>query len=71
MPVPPHTLALLIAYLFHRRYAPSTVNTYVSANGYSHELAGLPDPTKTLLITQMLKGYGTNGQVTYGAVHSS
>ena len=35
MPVPPPTLALSIAYLFHRHYAPSTVNTYVSAIGYS------------------------------------
>ena len=32
---PPPTLALCIAYLFHRNYAPSTVNTYVSAFGYS------------------------------------
>ena len=35
MPVPPPTLALFIAYFFHRHYAPSTVNTNVSAIGYS------------------------------------
>ena len=35
MPEPPHTLALFIAYLFQRHYAPSTVNTSVSAISYS------------------------------------
>ena len=39
-------------------YAISTVNTYVSALGYYHRLAGLKDPTKTFYITEMLKGYG-------------
>ena len=39
-----------------RNYAPSTVNTYVSALGYSHKLSGLPDPTRVFYIIQMLKG---------------
>ena len=51
MPVPPQ--ALLIAHLFDWHYAASSFNTYVSAIGYSHKLASLPDTTKT----QMLKGY--------------
>lgn len=47
--------------MFERHYAPSTVNTYVSALGYSHKLTGSPDPTKVFYITQMLKGYGKRG----------
>ena len=60
IPISPPTLALFIAYLFYRHYASSTVNNYVSAIGYSHNLAGLPDPTKTFFINQMLNGYGKN-----------
>ena len=61
LPVLPATLALLVAYLFNRRYASSTVNTYVSAIEYFHRLAGLRDPTKTFYISEMLKGYGKVG----------
>lgn len=61
MPIFPATLALFIAYLFDRNYAPSTVNTYVSAIGYSHKLSGLPDPTRVFYIIQLLKGYAKNG----------
>lgn len=57
LPIPPPTLALFIAYLFDRDYAPSTVNTFVSALGYSHRLAGFPDPGKVFYIVQTLKGY--------------
>ena len=57
-PISPATLALFIAYLFERNYASSTVNTYVSALGYFHRLAGHCDPTKTFYIIEMLKGYG-------------
>ena len=59
MPIFPATLALFIADLFGRNYASSTVNTYVSALGYFHCLAGHCDPTKTFYIIEMLKGYGT------------
>ena len=61
LPVPPPTLALFIAYMFDHKYAPSTVNTYVSALGYCHKLAGFFDPTKIFFIIQMLKGYGKIG----------
>ena len=61
IPISPSTLAFFIAYLFDRHYAPSTVNTYVSAIGYSHKLAGFQDPTKTFFINQLLKGYGKIG----------
>ena len=57
----PATLALFIAYLFERSYASSTVNTYISAIGYSHKLSGLFDPTRVFYIIQMLKGYGKSG----------
>ena len=57
----PATLALFIAYLFERNYAPSTVNTYISAIGYSHKLSGVLGPTRTFYIIQMLKGYGKTG----------
>ena len=54
-------LALFVAFLYDRQYAPSTVYTYVSALGYSHKLYGFPDPSKAFLIVQMLKGYGKVG----------
>lgn len=50
-------LVLFIAYLFDRHYAPSTVTTFISALGYSHKLAGFPDPGKVFYIVQTLKGY--------------
>ena len=61
LPITPATIALFIAYLFERNYAASTVNTYISALGYSHKLSGLPDPTRVFYIIQMLKGYGKTG----------
>ena len=61
LPIMPATLALFIAYLFERNYAPSTVNTYISAIGYSHKLSGVLDPTRTFYIIQMLKGYDKTG----------
>ena len=61
LPVLPATLALFVTHLFDRSYASSTVNTYVSALGYFHRLAGLQDPSKTFSIIEMLKGYGKIG----------
>ena len=61
LPISPSVLALFIAYLFDLKYAPSTVNTYVSAIGHSHRLSGLPDPTRVFYILQILKGYGKKG----------
>ncbi|CAH3019254.1 unnamed protein product, partial [Porites evermanni] len=60
-PVSPSVLALFSAYLYDKHYAFSTVNTYVSAIGYSHKLAGAEDPTKVFFILQMLKGYNKKG----------
>ena len=61
LPLTSPTIALFIAYLFDRKYAPTTVNTYVSAIGYIHKISGFPDPTKAFFLTQMLKGYGKLG----------
>ena len=58
LPLPPSNLAIFIAYLYKHNYASSTVNTYVSALGYIHRLAGVADPTKVFFIMEMLKGYG-------------
>ena len=44
--------------MFEHHYAASTANTYVSALGYRHRLAGVTDPTKVFWIIEMLKGYG-------------
>jgi len=41
LPISPSVMALFIAYLYDRHYVSS-------AFGYSHWLAGLPDPTKAL-----------------------
>ena len=60
-PIAPHTLALFIAYMYDKKYAPSTVSSYVSALGYSHKFLGLPDATKAFFIIQILKGYGKIG----------
>lgn len=61
LPISPPVLALFIAYMYDRHYAPSTVSTYVSAIGYCHKLSGFPDPTKAFFFIQMLKGYGKLG----------
>ena len=60
-PIAPHTLALFIAYISDKKYAPSTVRLYVSALGYSHKFFGHPDPSKAFFIIQILKGYGKIG----------
>ena len=61
LPISPSVLALFVAYMFDSHYAPSTVNTYVSALGYSHKLIGFSDPTKFFYVSQLLKGYGKIG----------
>ena len=50
-------MALFIAYLAERKYASSTVLTYISALVFPHRLAGLPDPTKGDMIQLTLRGY--------------
>ena len=50
LPVKPDLLILFIAHLYCRGYTSSTVLTYISAIGYVHRLAGLPDRTESHLI---------------------
>ena len=57
LPISPHMLALFIAYMYDKNYAPSTVSSYVSPLGYSHKFLGFPEPTKAFFIIQMIKGY--------------
>ena len=47
--------------MFQHQYAASTANTYVSALGYCHRLAGVNNPTKVFWVIEMLKGYGKLG----------
>lgn len=61
LPISPSTIALFIAHLFEKNYAPSTVNTYVSAIGYTHKLYQLPDPSKAFFVLQLLRGYNKVG----------
>ena len=56
-PIPTDALALFVAYLAENNYSAATTLTYVSALGYVHRLASLPDPTKSELIKCALKGY--------------
>ena len=61
LPISPSRIALFIAYLYDKNYAPSTVNTYVSAIGYTHKLYQLPDPSKAFFVLQLLRGYNKVG----------
>ena len=56
-PLSINTLALFIAFLAERKYAASTVLTYISALSYPHRLASLSDPTKADMIQIALRGY--------------
>ena len=58
MPFSQSILALFVAYLYQHGYASSTVQSYLSAIGYLHKLAGFNDTTKGFLLSQVLKGYG-------------
>ena len=61
LPVSPNTIALVIAYMFDKQYAPSTVSSYVSALSFAHKFLGFDDPTKAFFVTQILKGYHKQG----------
>ena len=61
LPISPSVMALFISYLYNCSYAPSTVNTYISALGYCHKLMGLSDPSKVFYVSQILKGHGKVG----------
>ena len=54
LPLSPPQLALFIAYLSAKKFAHSTVTSYLSAISYVHKLKGYQDPTKTFLIHKLL-----------------
>ena len=54
LPISSSDSSLFIAYMFEHHYAASTANTYVSALGYCHRLAGVTDPTKVFWIIEMI-----------------
>ena len=56
LPVAIEHLASFIAYLSLSGYAPSTLVSYISAIGYVHRLARVPDPSSTFLIQKLLAG---------------
>ena len=52
-----NNLALFISYLSARKFASSTISTYVSALDYVHKLANFPDPTTNLLVQKILAAH--------------
>ncbi|KAK7474811.1 hypothetical protein BaRGS_00033949 [Batillaria attramentaria] len=54
-PIALPALALFIAFLVDKQYAPSTVSSHVSAIGYVHKLRELPDPTSAFLTQKLLQ----------------
>ena len=57
LPVSVNNLALFISYLSARKFASSTISTYVSALGNVHKLANFPDPTKNFLVQKILAAH--------------
>ena len=57
LPIQPAFIALFVSHLYSLHYASSTVSSYLSAIGYTHKLAGVGDPTETVIIRQIIKGY--------------
>ena len=57
LPVSVNNLALFISYLSSRKFASSTISTYVSALSYVHKLANFPEPTKQFLVQKILAAH--------------
>ena len=45
-----------VAWLSVQNYAAATINTYVSAVEYFHNVMGFEDPTKDFLVSKLLEG---------------
>ena len=41
------TISLFISYLFHNKFAPTTISTYLSVIGYVHTMLHFVDPTQS------------------------
>lgn len=57
LPVSVNNLAVFISYLSARKFASSTILTYVSALSYVHKLGNFPDPTKNFLVQKLLAAH--------------
>lgn len=57
LPVWVNNLALFISYLSARKFASSSISTYVSALSYVRKLAHFPDPTKHFLVQKILAAH--------------
>ena len=57
LPVSVNNLVLFISYLSARKFASSTISTYVSMLSYVHKLANFPDPTKHFLMQKILEAH--------------
>ena len=57
LPVSVNNLALFISYLSAKKFASSTISTYVSALSYVHKLGNFPDPTKNFLVQKLLTAH--------------
>ena len=57
LPVSVNNLALFISYLSAKKFASSTISTYVSALSYVHKLGNFEDPTKNFLVQKLLTAH--------------
>ena len=54
LPQEPNTVALFLVFLHRRGLKPTTIACYLSAIGYVHKLAGVPDPTQSAIVQKAL-----------------
>jgi len=47
---------LFISYLFHNKFAPTTISTYLSIIGYVHIILYFVDPTQSFLVQKLING---------------
>ena len=45
-----------MAYLQHKKFAPRSISTYLSALDFVHKMQGFPDPTSAFLVTKLVAG---------------
>lgn len=55
-PMDQNSLSLFISHLFSRKYASTTITTYVSAISYFHRISDHPDPSGSFLVKEALNG---------------
>ena len=55
-PIPVGAVAEYLAALYDKGFRASTLTSHASAIAYGHKIRGLPDPTGSFLIKQLLQG---------------